>query len=90
MRRRPPDRRAAHGGVGRPGAGQRASRGRRSGRGATGDAGRVADERLAFFTLRLTNGCGEGKHTHTTSLPHQAYSYRNPDNLRLHVLLPAA
>ena len=48
------------------------------------------EELLNFFAWRLTNGFVEGKHTRTKALLRQAFGYRNPDHLRLRILLPAA
>lgn len=48
------------------------------------------EEVLTYFDHRLTNGFVEGKNTRTKQLIRQAYGYRNRDNLRLRILLPAA
>ena len=47
------------------------------------------EEVLNYFDHRVTNGFVEGKNTRTKQLIRQAYGYRNRDNLRLRILLPA-
>ena len=46
-------------------------------------------EMLNYFEYRYTNGYVEGKNNRTKQLQRQAYGYRNRENLRLRVLLPA-
>ena len=48
------------------------------------------DELLNYFDHCDTNGYVEGENNRTKQLQRQAYGYRNRDNLRLRVLLPAA
>lgn len=48
------------------------------------------DELLNYFDHPYTNGFVEGKNTRTKQFIRQAYGYRNRDNLRLRILLPAA
>jgi transposase len=47
-------------------------------------------ELLNYFDHRFTNGYVEGKNNRSKQLQRQAYGYRNRDNLRLRILLPAA
>lgn len=48
------------------------------------------EELLNYFEQRYTNGYTEGKNNRTKQLQRQAYGYRNRENLRLRILLPAA
>ena len=48
------------------------------------------EEMLNYFDHRYTNGYTEGKNNRTKQLQRQAYGYRNRENLRLRILLPAA
>jgi transposase len=48
------------------------------------------NEVLNYFDHRYTNSYCEGKNTRTKQLIRQAYGYRNRNNLRLRILLPAA
>lgn len=47
------------------------------------------EELLNYFDHSFTNGYTEGKNNRTKQLQRQAYGYRNRDNLRLRILLPA-
>ena len=48
------------------------------------------DEFLNYFDHRYTNGYVEGKNNRSKQLQRQAYGYRNRENLRMRILLPAA
>ena len=48
------------------------------------------DQLLNYFDHPFTNGFVEGKNNRSKQLQRQAYGYRNRDNLRLRILLPAA
>jgi transposase len=45
---------------------------------------------FAFLPTRLSNGFVEGKNNRTKALMRQAYGYRNPQHLRLRILLEVA
>lgn len=47
-------------------------------------------EILNYFDHRFTNAYVEGKNNRSKQLQRQAYGYRNRENLRLRILLPAA